>query len=182
MRAISSTALAFVFVLRLASAADTSAASAVRNFGQVNDHLYRGAVPSPVAIQELGAMGIKMVIDLREPGEKTTTEQTLVEKLGIRYVNVPMRSMSAPTQEQIEHVLSLLNQHETDRVFVHCRRGKDRTGTVIACYRVQHDGWSNRKAQGEANEFGMSRVERGMRSFIVHFTPLNVASTLKTAN
>ena len=28
-------------------------------------------------------------------------------------------------------------------IFVHCRRGKDRTGTVIACYRIQHDGWAN---------------------------------------
>ena len=54
-------------------------------------------------------------------------------------------------------------------VFIHCRRGKDRTGTVIACYRMQHDGWNNAKAQAEANEFGMSHLERGPKR---RFPPL----------
>jgi protein tyrosine/serine phosphatase len=153
--------------------AASSPAADVRNFGEVNDHLYRGAAPSAVGLQELGAMGIKLVIDLRETGRGTSVERAQVEKLGIRYVNIPLRPTSAPTQEEISHLLSLLSQNGTSRIFVHCRRGKDRTGTVVACYRIQHDGWTNRKAQAEANEYGMSRMERGMRSFIVHFTPTN---------
>jgi protein tyrosine/serine phosphatase len=157
-------------------------AADVRNFGQVNDHLYRGGAPTAVALQELGAMGVKLVIDLRETGKETGVEKAQVEKLGIRYINVPLRPTSAPTQDEISHVLTLLSQNETARVFVHCRRGKDRTGTVVACYRIQHDGWSNKKAQAEANGYGMSRVEYGMRSFIVHFTPLTVPQTLKATN
>lgn len=171
----------FLSVLRLSAAAGQNAPD-VRNFGQVNDHLYRGAAPSEVALQELQAMGVKLVIDLREPGEKTGVEKSVAEKLGMRYINVPLRATAAPTQDQVEHVLSLLLENTADRVFVHCRRGKDRTGTVIACYRIQHDGWSNRKAQEEANEYGMSSVERGMRAFIIHFTPLTVGNTLKAAN
>lgn len=154
----------------------------VRNFGQVNERLYRGAAPSGAALQELQSLGVKLVIDLREPGEKTEVEQSLAEKLGMHYINVPLRATAAPTQDQIEHVLSLLSENAADPIFVHCRRGKDRTGTVIACYRIQHDGWTNRKAQVEANEYGMSGVERGMRSFIMHFTPLTVAGPLKAAN
>jgi hypothetical protein len=46
---------------------------------------------------------------------------------------------------------------------------------VIACYRIQHDGWGNDRALEEAKEYGMSFVERGMRSFILHFSS---ASTL----
>jgi tyrosine-protein phosphatase SIW14 len=179
------TASLLVFVLvssfRL-GLADSLPAVDVGNFAQVNDHLYRGAAPSAVGLQELGAMGVKLVIDLRETGKQTGVEKAQAEKLGIRYVNVPLRPTSAPTQAEISHVLSLLSQNETARVFVHCRRGKDRTGTVIACYRIQHDGWTNKKAQTEANGYGMSRVERGMRSFIVHFTPLAVPQTLKAAN
>ncbi len=170
-----------ISVLQFGSAAEMSAVD-VRNFGAVNEHLYRGAAPSTVALQELGAMGVKLVIDLREPGEQGDVEKTLLRKLGIQYVNIPLRPTAAPTQGQIENVLALLSQHSADRVFVHCRRGKDRTGTVIACYRIQHDGWSNTKAQNEANEYGMSRVERGMRAFIGHFTPLNTVGGLKAAN
>jgi protein tyrosine/serine phosphatase len=167
--------LVFTFVLSWAPgfAANPPAAD-VRNLGQVNDHLYRGAAPTAVALQELGAMGVNLVIDLRETGKESGVEKAQAEKLGMRYINVPLRPTSAPTQAEMSHILSLLSENEKARIFVHCRRGKDRTGTVIACYRIQHDGWANKKAQAEANGYGMSRVERGMRSFIVHFTPLTV--------
>jgi tyrosine-protein phosphatase SIW14 len=80
--------------------------------------------------------------------------------------------LSAPTQAQIEHVLPLLFQSESEPVFVHCRRGKDRTGTVLACYRIQHDNWNNRRALEEAKSYGMSRLERSMQAYVLHFTPV----------
>jgi tyrosine-protein phosphatase SIW14 len=54
---------------------------------------------------------------------------------------------------------------------VHCRRGADRTGTVIACYRITHDGWSNRKALQEATSYGMSWIEFGMQRYVLAFQP-----------
>jgi tyrosine-protein phosphatase SIW14 len=146
----------------------------VRNFGAVNEHLYRGGQPLPEDIQELAAHGVKLVIDLREVGEATGIEKEQVQKLGMRYVNVPMRPIGAPTQAEIQRSLALILQNDSQRVFVHCRRGKDRTGTVIACYRIQHDGWKNEKALDEAKNYGLSRVERGMRAFIAHFTPVTL--------
>jgi len=52
----------------------------VRNFDRVNDHLYRGGVPTPVGLQEIGALGVKTVIDLREAGEDTEFEKEQVQK------------------------------------------------------------------------------------------------------
>lgn len=52
---------------------------------------------------------------------------------------------------------------------MHCRRGADRTGTVIACFRIAHDGWSNRKALREAMSFGMSWLEFGMQRYVLAF-------------
>jgi len=149
----------------------------VRNFGKVNDHLYRGGEPSLVGLQELGAMGVKVIIDLRETSESTDFERHQVEKLGMKYINVPLAPLSAPTQEQMEHVLSLLVHDDSKPIFVHCRRGKDRTGTVIACYRIQHDGWTDRKAYEEAKKDGMSMAERGMRSYILHFSPVTISAS-----
>lgn len=158
-------------VFRLAVAAD-SPASHVRNFGKVNDHLYRGGEPELVGLQELGAMGVKVDIDLREAGEGTKVEEQAAKKLGMKYINIPFPPLSAPPTPLVERVLALLTGSNTDPVFVHCRRGKDRTGTVIACYRIQHDGWDNKRALEEAKEYGMSVAERGMRSYIIHFTPV----------
>ena len=143
----------------------------VRNFAKVSDFVYRGGEPSSVGIEELGAMGIKIVIDLREPSHTTELERQQVEKLGMKYVNVPMKELSAPTTVEVNRVLAFLLRSDSGPVFVHCHRGKDRTGTVIACYRIQHDGWTNERAQSEASEYGMSRLERGMRSFIARFKP-----------
>jgi tyrosine-protein phosphatase SIW14 len=152
----------------------------VRNFAEVNDHLYRGGAPTTTGLEELAAMHVSMIIDLREPGEGADFEGRAVKNLGIKYINVPLRPFSAPSQEQMDQVLSLLLHSDSERIFLHCRRGKDRTGTVVACYRMQHDGWDKRTALLEARKHGMSFTERGMRSFILDFTPAG-PSALATA-
>jgi len=144
----------------------------VTNFGVVNEHLFRGAEPSAVGLSELGASGVKLVIDLREAGAATQFEKQQADRLGMKYTNIPFQPLSAPTSAQIQMVLNLLAQNQSQTVFVHCRRGKDRTGTVIACYRIQHDGWDNGRALQEAKRFGMSPVEVGMKAFVMHFTPI----------
>jgi tyrosine-protein phosphatase SIW14 len=156
-------------------ASDGNPAPHVHSLIKINDYLYRGAEPSPVGLQELGALGIKLVIDLRERGESTDFERRQVESLHMKYVNVPFRPFSAPTQEGMRAVLSLILDGGSDPIFIHCRRGKDRTGTVVACYRIQHDGWTNQRALSEAEEDGLSMAERGMRSYILHFTPLTLS-------
>jgi protein tyrosine/serine phosphatase len=171
------TALAAVALLLsalpLAMAADATAPH-VRNFGEVNDHLYRGGEPSLAGLQELAADGVKLIIDLREKGEAINLERAQVQELGMNYVNLPLRPFSAPTKGQMEQALALLFQSNSQIVFIHCRRGKDRTGTVIACYRIEHDRWTNGKALEEAKEYGMSSMERAMRSYIAHFSSLPI--------
>lgn len=155
-------------------------AAHVRNFDKVNDQIYRGGDPTAVGLTELGAMGIKVDLDLRETGGATEAEHEQAEKLGIKYVNIPMKPFSAPTEDQMQRALALLRQTKPGPVFVHCRRGKDRTGVVIACYRIQHDGWSNEQALEEARKHGMSFTERTMQSYVLHFKPLAFAETSAT--
>jgi protein tyrosine/serine phosphatase len=63
-----------------------------------------------------------------------------------------MDGMAAPTNEQSK-LLALLDSD--DVIFVHCRSGRDRTGVVIAWYRVAHDHCRNQKALKEAKSYGM---------------------------
>lgn len=170
--AVSRTLILWLCFTSAAISADLSATH-IRNFDRVNDHIYRSGEPSVVGLQELSTMGIKRVIDLREKGEATTFEKETLEKLGIKYTNIPFDAWSAPSDGQIQSVLKLLTDNDPSPILLHCRRGKDRTGTVIACYRIQHDGWSNQRALTEAKEHGMSRLERGMQGYILHFTPVS---------
>jgi protein tyrosine/serine phosphatase len=54
-------------------------------------------------------------------------------------------------------------------VFVHCRPGCDRTGTIIACYRIRQGGWPNEAALEEARKYGLSKLEHGMTKYIRDF-------------
>jgi tyrosine-protein phosphatase SIW14 len=137
------------------------------NFHQVNDQIYRGGQPSNEAWPALAKLGVKTVIDLRRKNEHATdAEARTVEAAGMRYVNVPMNGIVAPTNEQILKVLGML---ESGPVFVHCRRGADRTGTVVACYRMRHDGWDNQRAFREAKSLGLSWMEFGMKQYILAY-------------
>ncbi len=39
----------------------------------------------------------------------------------------------------------------------------------IACYRIEHDHWTNQQALTESKSFGMSSMEIAMQRFILHF-------------
>lgn len=159
----------FVCLLAAGLAIAGSATPAIVNFHQVNASLYRGAQPAPPEFQDLARMGIKTVLDLREERDHTRAEEKIVEAAGMKYVSLPMGGLLAPTDQQISRALAVLEDPASAPVFVHCRRGADRTGTVVACYRVAHDQWSNREALEEARLFGMSWIERGMRSYVLHY-------------
>jgi len=45
-------------------------------------------------------------------------------------------------------------------VFIHCQHGCDRTGTIIACYRIRHEQWSGKQALQEARHYGISMFAR----------------------
>ena len=141
------------------------------NFHKVNDKVYRGAQPEAAGWPSLAKLGVKTVIDLREPGEHSTGEEAkAVEAAGMKYVNVPMKGVVAPSDEKVSQALDLL-LNSPDPVFVHCRRGKDRTGTIIACYRMSHDRWNNKQALSEAKSLGMSWTQVGLKSYIKSFQP-----------
>ena len=81
---------------------------------------------------------------------------------------MPLKGLGRPTEKQLAHVLEII-ESAPGPVFVHCEHGCDRTGTVIACYRIHHDLWTAAAAQKEADVYGMSKLERGMRSFVADF-------------
>jgi tyrosine-protein phosphatase SIW14 len=136
------------------------------NFHQVNEHLYRGAQPQSEGMRALAAQGIKTIINLRGEDEGTRAEEKQASAAGLRYFNVPMQGLSRPKDEQVERVLAIINDSQNWPVFIHCNHGKDRTGTIIACYRISHDGWTAEQAKAEARHYGMSWVQFGMKDYI----------------
>ena len=106
----------------------------------------------------------------------------MAEKFGIRYDMSPLSSFTAPSEAAIAHALSLLVNPSSAKIYVHCLRGKDRTGTVIACYRIQHDGWDNQKALAEAKSYGSAVWKSNCNRFPAFYTAETaLASSPQTA-
>lgn len=139
------------------------------NFHQVNAQLYRGAQPKRGGLAELARLGVKTIINLRSDDEQSDAEEREARALGLGYYKVPMRRVGRPDDALIEHALELINDAALQPVFVHCKRGADRTGTVIACYRIRHDGWTAAAATAEAKRYGLSFFESGMKHYINDF-------------
>jgi tyrosine-protein phosphatase SIW14 len=165
--------LAVTSVAAGAKRASDATISGVPNFHRVNAGIYRGGQPTAQGWTGLRQLGVRTVIDLRREGEQehsVKAEQQAVEAAGMHYVSVPLKGIVAPSDANISKVLALLESGETGPVFVHCREGVDRTGTVIACYRIAHDNWKNQAALDEAKSYGMHWAEVGLKSYVLRFS------------
>jgi protein tyrosine/serine phosphatase len=140
----------------------------ILNYGKISDRLYRGAQPDAEGIQSLKRLGVKLIVNLRMPGEAWKEEATLAQAAGIQYTNFPMSGFSRPREDQMRQMLALF-ESASGPAFVHCLHGCDRTGTVVACYRIQHDGWSPSLALREARKYGIAWVEFRMKRFVAGF-------------
>jgi protein tyrosine/serine phosphatase len=140
----------------------------ILNYGKVSDHLYRGAQPDAEGIKSLKRLGVKMIVNLRMAGDQWKEEAALAQASGIQYTNFPMSGAGRPNEDQVRQILSLFESCPNP-VFVHCQHGCDRTGTIVACYRIQHDHWSSDLALREAKKYGISFVEFRMKRFVAYF-------------
>ena len=136
------------------------------NFYKVNEKLYRGGQPTEAGIDELKGMGIKTIINLRDNDDNERKEEALAKAAGIRFVNVPLSNWFSPHNEDIKAVLAEIDRTDGQPVFIHCKRGADRTGTAIAVYRITHDGWTDKQANAEAKQFGFGWWQVWMKHYI----------------
>ncbi len=123
----------------------------VKNFGKVDNRMYRGGQPEAGEYDELAAFGIKTIIDLREDAKDNA--RALSKKAGMSYINIRLNSKRPPSIEESNLFLSLVNDQTNWPVFVHCAGGRHRTGVLIAIYRMEVYGWDARKAYDEMKDY-----------------------------
>lgn len=121
----------------------------VPNFHKVSDALYRSAQPTAQGMQNLEAMGIKAVLNLRSfHNNKKELEGTNL----IRH-HLTMKAWH-PEEKEARAFLQIVSDPNNLPMLVHCQHGADRTGTICAIYRIATQGWSKEKAIQEMKEGG----------------------------
>jgi len=155
VRAAAVALLAAVSLTLTASAQSVIPAPSIRieNFARVNDSYFRGGQPERGDYDDLATLGVKTVINLIGDSDFDAMEQSSVEQHGMRYVRIPMSTRKAPTAQQLETFLSIVNDAQSQPVYVHCVGGKHRTGVMTAVYRMIKDGISGAEAFSEMKRF-----------------------------
>jgi tyrosine-protein phosphatase SIW14 len=123
------------------------------NFGHVTDSLYRGGQPGPSGFSALRAMGIGIVVNFRDERSEMAAEKRQVESLGLKYIEIPWSGHNEPSSAQIVQFLDVIRANPQTKIFVHCQRGADRTGVMVAAYRVAVEHKPVAEAVSEMRQF-----------------------------
>jgi tyrosine-protein phosphatase SIW14 len=140
----------------------------VHNAGKVTEHLYRGAQPILGQLPKLKKLGVTTVIDLRAEFPNAAEEERLhVEALGMRFIRMPIDGFSIPKTSDLATFFRLLGESPPQTIFLHCQYGRDRTGVMIAAYRIAVENWTPAQALSEMQKFGFNRFwHPAMETFI----------------
>lgn len=155
--------------LRARFAAVMAQAQGVDYAASVAPGLLRGGAPDARGIEWLADQGVRTVVNLRHFHGRTEGDR--VRAAGMRYEWIPLESTDAPTAAQVDRFMAIVTDPEAQPVYVHCLHGVDRTGAMIALYRMRVDGWSNSDALAEMEHFGAHDLLHDLRHFVSAYVP-----------
>ena len=124
----------------------------LENVGQVAEGIYRGGQPAAPGYAALKGLGIGTVISL----EPAPGEQAEVEAAGMRYVEIPVDLKKKGSRAKVDLAVALMTDPANRPVYVHCRQGVERTGIVVAAYRLKVLRWPQADAEAELTFFGLN--------------------------
>lgn len=118
------------------------------NFHKVSETLFRSAQPTREGMKKAEELGIGTVISLRSKQK----DIELAENTDLKLIHVSMRAWN-PRYEDAVKVMQLLNPDNLSAnekpILIHCYHGADRTGMMVALYRMVYQNWEREEALSE---------------------------------
>lgn len=96
-------------------------------------------------------------------------ERAAAQNYGLSHIFIPLPGFWAPDDADISHILSIVADTKNHPLLVHCQHGEDRTGMIVACYRIKFEKWSADLALLEAKQHNMSWASFLMRRYVREF-------------
>jgi protein tyrosine/serine phosphatase len=119
---------------------------------KVTEGIYRG--PRLEDFQPLRDLKIVTVLNLEDDEKEVEREMVVSYKNGIQYFINPMSEIKIPSKVQLYSACQIISYKPFHPIYIHCKHGQDRTGYVIAAYRMLSEGWSFERAYQEAKDNG----------------------------
>lgn len=133
------------------------------NFHRVSKNLYRGAQPNSAGFSALEKMGVKTVINLRS----FHSDRALLSHTRLQYEHIYSKAWNAEDEDSLRF-LEIISKPENGPFFVHCQHGADRTGTMVAIYRVAVCGWTKEQAIAEMTQekYGFHSIWKNLIRYV----------------
>lgn len=119
------------------------------NFHVVTPFLLRGGQPTAEDLLRLRSAGVKTVVDLRNETVLVRQEAVQARLAGLSFINIPLDVFNSPSRQAVSEFLKVVEDAARQPIYVHCLHGQDRTGTMIAIYRIERQGWNADQAYSE---------------------------------
>jgi tyrosine-protein phosphatase SIW14 len=145
----------------------------VKNFAKVSEVLFRGEQPTAEGFAELKKMGVKTIVNLRS----FHSDRDELTGTGLQYVHLYCKAWHAE-DEDVARFLKLLKDPKNLPVFVHCQHGADRTGMMVASYRIVEQGWNPDDAARETHNFGFHKIFSEIQNYLKHFNATEMIKTV----
>ena len=143
--------------------------SSFENCYRVSPELYRCEQPGKNDIAALQALGIRSILNLRH----YNTDSSALARAGFKLL---VQRMEADELTIDDLVAGLRQIREAPKpVMLHCWHGSDRTGSVVAAYRIVFQGWTPADALDELRFGGYGYHEKTFPNIIKLFETLDAA-------
>ncbi len=131
-----------------------------RSYWVIPGKLLVGEIPSAKdeairkqKVKNIVMMGFDAIINLMEAGEKTYSEELLIDysddleyyanqaNKKVFVQRLPIPDLSITSAEKMREILHLINSliNNGKKVYLHCWGGVGRTGTVVGCYLIEQN-------------------------------------------
>ncbi len=157
-------------VLGIACVPTNDSNDATANFKQVSPGIFRGARPDQAGLERLSKMGLRTILNLENDKDVIESERQSAEALGLRFISVPMSGLWKPSDKVVDQALGALADPANRPIFVHCMKGQDRTGVVVALYHVVKESWQPTEADAEMHTVGFKDILVGLHHYFEHRT------------
>ena len=142
-----------------------------KNFYRVDELLFRSAQLDKSYAAKLHELGIKSIVNLRH-FSRGGDRRAFGDQFWL--ANKPLQSWEIKPAQIADVLRAIRERQKEGAVLVHCYHGADRTGLVVAMYRVIYQGWSLDAARSEMIDggYGFHSMWQDIAGFL---TPQNEA-------
>lgn len=138
------------------------------NLYKVDEDLYRSEQPHSVEMKKLSGFGIKTILNLRN----TRNDIREAKATNLNLNHVPINTWRISYDDLVRSMI-MIGQAKKP-VLVHCLHGSDRTGAVVAVYRIVDRGWTKKETIEELKQGGYGYHQKWFPNIIQLIASLDV--------